>query len=158
MNSSWINNKIQWMHFCTYVTWAACTWRLYWPLSPRNSFPLGFSGAMPPVLLLLLWSFLYNFLPGIPFFPCSFRVTVLPEFCSSSQFIWVISSVLTSLTPHTCWHLQSRTPCKPNLYTELSSGHSTWMIHKHPWHTGWLLATSHPVTKLLFHASTRLAF
>lgn len=86
------------------------------------------------VFLLLLRSFLRNFLPGISFLPSSFRVIVLPEFCSSSQVIWVISSIYMSLTPIymlmasesiSSWEL-----CPiPDLYIELSSEHFTWRVH-----------------------------
>lgn len=67
---SWTDNKTQWMHFCSYITWVLCIQWLCWSLPFWNSFCLAFSG--PPLPGFSCTSLiLCNFLPGISLFPTS---------------------------------------------------------------------------------------
>lgn len=120
------------MYFCTYIICVLCIWWLLTtPFLKFLSLRLLWNYI---VFLLLLRSFLRNFLPGISFLPPSFRVIVLPEFSSSSQVIWVISSIFMSLTPTymlmASESISSWEHCPvPDLYIELSSEHFTWRVH-----------------------------
>lgn len=121
---SWTNTKTQWMHFCTCITWVLCIRWLCWSLP--FFFCLAFSG--PPLPGFPSNSLIFcNFLPGTSFHLTSFRV-ILPGFCSSSQFIWVIASILMSLTP-THILLTSVSLVQNTIQYQISIQSYLWAVH-----------------------------